>query len=434
MSFSLSDRPRGEASGTDAAGKTARGRRRGRVPSTVVTLGVVSMLTDISSESVAAVLPLYLTSAMGLSLIAYGFIDGIFQGAGALVRIGGGWASDRTDRPKWVAFAGYLLSALTRGWLVLAQGFAAVTALVTVDRIGKGIRTAPRDALIAVSADPETWGRSFGMHRTLDTIGAALGPLLAFVILTVIPEGYTSVFVMSFGFAVIGVAILGLLVPDRRPRRERATPGTRPEPLRWRQIADPRLRVLLVVMAVLSLLTIGDGFLYLSLQDRDGFAARWFPLLFVGTNLVYIALAVPLGRVADRFGRARVLVLGYLGLLGAYVCALLPGGGIGLTLACLALLGAFYAATDGVLSAVAGTLVDPSVRASAIGSAQAVVAIGRMVASAGFGALWYTLGRTGSMLVVTVLLAVALPFCLRAISRTGTATPATTDAPAEAAA
>lgn len=408
MYISLRDRPKASATAP---------RRRGRVTSTVVTLGVVSMLTDISSESVAAVLPLYLTSAMGLSLIAYGFVDGLFQGASALVRIGGGWAADRTDRPKWIAFAGYLLSALSRGWLIAAQGVGAVAALVTIDRIGKGIRTAPRDALIVASSDPDDLGRSFGVHRTLDTVGAALGPLLAFVILAVIPGGYTSVFVLSLGCAIIGVTILGLLVPDRRPRRERAAPGARPEPLRWRHIADPRLRVLLVVMAILSLLTIGDGFLYLSLQDRGDFAAHWFPLLFVGTNVVYIALATPFGRLADRFGRIRVLILGYVGLLGAYVLALVPAEGILPALGCLALLGAFYAATDGVLAAVAGSLVDPSVRASAIGAAQAVVATCRMLASIAFGALWYAVGRAESLLVVTVLLAVCLPFCFFAVAR-----------------
>jgi MFS family permease len=409
MYISLRDRPASDAIPPRA--------RRGRVSSTVVTLGIVSMLTDISSESVAAVLPLYLTSAMGLSLIAYGFVDGIFQGASAVVRIGAGWVSDRTDRPKWVAFSGYALSALTRGWLIAAQGLAAVAALVTVDRIGKGIRTAPRDALIAASADPDDLARSFGVHRALDTVGAALGPLLAFVILSVIPDGYTAVFVLSLGAATIGVAILGLLVPDRRPRRERTATGAALERVRWRNLAEPRLRILLVVMAVLSLLTIGDGFLYLSLQERSGFAAQWFPLLFVGTNVVYIALATPLGRLADRFGRARVLILGHLGLLGAYALALVPGAGFGPVLGCLALLGAFYAATDGVLAAVAGSLVDPSVRASAIGAAQAVVAVCRMVASAVFGALWYALGRTESLLVVSALLALSLPFCFVAVRR-----------------
>ncbi|WP_246005940.1 MFS transporter [Georgenia muralis] len=377
----------------------------------------MSLLTDVSSESVAAVLPLYLTTALGLSFVAYGVIDGIFQGAGALVRVLGGWASDRGDRPKWVAFAGYLLSALSRGGLLLAQGFGAVTAVVVVDRFGKGIRTAPRDSLIAASSAPETLARSFGVHRTLDTVGAALGPLLAFVILTLVPEGYSSVFVMSFGFAVLGVLTLGLFVPDRRPRRELAAPGTRPEPIDWRRLADPRLRRLVVVVSVLGLLTIGDGFVYLSLQARDGFATRWFPLLSVGTNIAYIALAVPFGRLADRFGRARVLVLGHVGLLVAYALAAAPAAGTALTLASLAALGAYYAATDGVLAAVAGRLVDPSLRASAIGAAQAVVALSRMLASALFGVLWYTLGRGGAMLAVTVALAVALPLCLRAVSR-----------------
>ena len=410
MYISLSDRP------AETAPAAERPARR-RVAPTVVALGIVSMLTDVSSESVAAVLPPYLTSVLGLSLLAYGVVDGLFQGASALVRLGAGWLSDRTDRPKWVAFAGYLLSATTRGWLIVAQGLGAVAALVTIDRIGKGIRTAPRDAMIAASSDPADLGRAFGVHRALDTIGAAVGPLLAFAILLLIPGGYSTVFVMSLGFAVIGVTILGLVVPDRRPRRERVTPGSRPAPLRWRQLTEPRLRILLVVMGALSLLTIGDGFLYLSLQERGGFAAHWFPLLFVGTNAVYIALAVPLGRLADRFGRPRVLILGHLGLLAAYALALVPAGGVGPTLGCLALLGAFYAATDGVLAAVAGTLVDPSVRASAIAAAQTVVAVCRMVASAAFGALWYTVGRTESLLVVAVLLAVALPICLVVVTR-----------------
>src|SRR6476646_9343540 len=127
-------------------------RIKERVAGTVVLLGVVSMLTDISSESVNAVLPIYITSTLGMSALAYGFIDGIYQGVSALVRIIGGWIADRTDNPKWVAVVGYLISAISRVFLLPATTFAAITSIITVDRLGKGLRTAPRDALIAASS------------------------------------------------------------------------------------------------------------------------------------------------------------------------------------------------------------------------------------------------------------------------------------------
>lgn len=419
MYITLRDRPK--------AGEQAPPRSRQKVSSVVVTLGVVSLMTDISSEAVAAILPLYVTAALGLTTIAYGFIDGLMQGASALVRIAGGWAADRGDHPKWVAVAGYGLSMLTRAGLLVASGFAAITALVAVDRVGKGIRTAPRDAMITAASDPAHLGRSFGVHRTLDTIGAALGPLLAFVVLWAIPDGYTTVFVLSLGCAVIGFALLALLVPDMRPRRQaarrRATedadddaaPKSAGRPFSWRSVAEPRLRRLLVVSGVLGLLTIGDGFIYLALQSRDGFATQWFPLLYVGTNVAYLALAIPVGRLADRVGRARVLVLGHLALLAAYLCAGAATGMAGLTIAALVLLGVFYAATDGVLAALAGQLADTSVRAAAIGTAQTVVAVSRMVSAAAFGFLWYGLGRGPAMLLMAAILAVAVPACFVAL-------------------
>ncbi|HWI32149.1 MAG TPA: MFS transporter, partial [Microbacterium sp.] len=125
------------------------------------------MLTDISSESVAAILPLYITGVLTLSTIAYGFLDGLYQGVSALVRIASGYASDRSDQPKWIAFIGYGLSAIARVGLLFASGFAAITAVLTADRIGKGIRTAPRDSLITASSHPADLGRSFGVHRML---------------------------------------------------------------------------------------------------------------------------------------------------------------------------------------------------------------------------------------------------------------------------
>jgi MFS family permease len=411
--ISLSDRPNDPAPEDKASNGAVQAPVKpgtgAKVSSVVIALGVVSLVTDISSESVAAVLPLYITGVIGLSTIAFGFIDGIYQGVSALVRIAGGWAADRGDQPKWIAFFGYAVSAIARIGLLFATSFAAITAVLAVDRLGKGVRTAPRDALVAASSAPGNLGRSFGVHRMLDTIGAALGPLIAFLILLAIPEGYSTVFVVSLAFAVIGVAVLGILVPNKRPRAERAAAGAPRMPFRWKDLTDRRLRRLLVAAALLGLLTIGDGFIYLVLQSRDAFAAQWFPLLYVGTNLVFLSLAVPLGRLADRLGRPKVFVAGYLALLCAYLSAALPIAGIGVTLLCLLLLGTFYAATDGVLAALATQFTPAPSRASGIAAAQTVVALARLLASTGFGFLWFFAGRGPAVLIVAVALAVAIP-------------------------
>ena len=406
--LSLSDRPQ-----TGPRADTGTPRTRRRVPAVVVTLGLVSMLTDVSSESVAAILPLYLTTGLGLSVVAFGFVDGLYQGVSAVVRIGGGWAADRGGRPKWVALGGYGLSCVARVAMLFATGLGAISTTIAADRVGKGLRTAPRDAMISAAAPADRVGEAFGVHRALDTVGAVIGPVLAFVILWAIPDGYHTVLVVSLAFAVAGVLLLALLVPDTRPGpAERAA---RRE-LRWRAIADPALTRLLLVAGALGLLTVGDGFIYLALRDRDQFAVGWFPLLYVGTNVAYLALAVPAGRLADRVGRGRVLVLGHLALAAAYLCVVVPGGGALATVLPLALLGAFYAATDGVIAALAGRVVSPSVRASGIAAAQTVVAIARLVSSIGFGLLWFALGPQAALLVVCAALVAAIPLALVALA------------------
>jgi MFS family permease len=386
-----------------AAGE--RGRRR--VAPVVVTLGAVSLLTDISSESFSAILPLYLTAALGLSTVAYGFMDALYQGVSALLRMLGGWASDRSDRPKWVAFAGYAISCVARIGLLLSTGLGVITASITADRMGKGLRTAPRDAMISASSDPAHVGRAFGVHRAMDTAGAVLGPVLAFVILWRVPGGYHLVLVASFGAALLGVALLGLMVPDRQraPRAAQAHPRAG---FSWRAVTTPGLNRLLVVAGLLGLVTVGDGFLYLSLLERGGFATEWFPLLYVGTNIGYLALAIPMGRLADRVGRAAVLVGGHVALLAAYLWAAGPAGPVAAVLGTLFLLGVFYAATDGIIAALAGRLVRPEVRASGIAAAQTVVAVARMAASAGFGLLWFAVGPRSALEIVAVLLAVVV--------------------------
>ena len=381
-----------------------------RVSSVVVSLGIVSMFTDISSESVSAILPLYITGVLGLSTVAYGFIDGLYQGVSAIVRIAGGWAADRGDQPKWIAFFGYGISAIARVGLLFASGFAAITAIVAIDRLGKGVRTAPRDALISASSTQANLGRSFGVHRMLDTVGAAIGPLLAFLILFFIPNGYNTVFVVSLACAILGVAILGIIVPNKRPRADRAVAEHQPrQPFRWRQLNDPRLRRVLLVSGVFGLLTIGDGFIYLVLQSRSSFAAEWFPLMYVGTNIAFLALAIPLGRLSDRFGRARIFVIGHIALLAAYLFAAVPVAGAATTILCLALLGAFYAATDGILAALAAESTPAESRGTGIASAQTVVALSRLLASTGFGLLWFAVGRETAMFVVAIALAVVIP-------------------------
>lgn len=400
MYISVADRPRGTA-GT-------RHVRKPKVAPIVVLLGFVSLLTDISSESVAAILPLYLTSVVGLSPVAYGFLDGLYQGASALVRIAGGWAADRGGHPKWVAFLGYGLSAVAKVGLLIASGFGAITAVVAVDRIGKGLRTAPRDAMISESTPTSHLGRAFAVHRTLDTIGAAAGPFVAFAILWAVPDGYSIVMIVSLAFALVGLALLGLLVPDQRPAA-RPAPDREPRRFRWRSVGGPPLAKLLIAAGALGLLTIGDGFIYLALLERGGFAATWFPLMYVGTNVAYLALAIPVGRAADRLGRTRVLIVGHGALLLAYVCSAVPVAGALAVVGPLMLLGAFYASTDGVLAAVAGRLAAPGARASAIACAQTVVALARLVASTAFGLLWFALGPQQALLTVAALLLIVIP-------------------------
>src|SRR3954454_14086871 len=190
-----------------------------RVRRTVLLLGLTSLFTDISSEMVVTVLPLYLVYVGQFSPVAFGFVDGIQRGAAALTGLASGFASDRFRRHKEVAATGYGLSAVVKLGLVTAgTALSTISALVLVDRIGKGIRTAPRDAMISLATPREDLGVAFGVHRALDTTGAMLGPLLAFGILALAANAYTSVFLVSFCIAIVGVGIIVLLVP--RPRRD----------------------------------------------------------------------------------------------------------------------------------------------------------------------------------------------------------------------
>src|SRR3954465_1057511 len=209
----------------------ARHSSRLQVPRNVVMLGLVSLLTDVSSEMVATVLPLYLVFTLGASPLVFGAIDGTYRGAAALVQVASGFSSDRWRRPKEVAGLGYGLSAVGKVALVAAgSSIGGIGAIVAFDRVGKGIRTAPRDALISLSSAKDRLATSFGVHRAMDSAGAMLGPLLAFGILLAAPARFDAVFVVSPPFAVPGVAVLippGRGKPKRAPREDKPAPSLR---------------------------------------------------------------------------------------------------------------------------------------------------------------------------------------------------------------
>lgn len=394
----------------DSGAASTRSGRRG-VPTAVIALGAVSFFTDVSSESVVAILPLYLTVMLGMSPLAYGFIDGVYQGVSAAVRVLGGWWSDATRRPKWVAAVGYGASALARIAMLPASGFAAITAVISLDRLGKGVRTGPRDALIGFASDPAQLGRNFGVHRSMDTAGALIGPLLAFGILAAIPiglGGYRAVFVVSAAFALIGLAALVLTVPDLPGRKAMTARTDRPR-LRRADFTQPAIRRVLVAAGLVGLFTVGDGFIYLALADRGSIGATYFPLLFVGTSAAYLALAVPMGRLADRIGRGKVFIGGQVFLAAAYALTASGMSGLVLAVGVLLCLGTFYAATDGVLAALATRAIPEERRATGVAAAQTVVALSRFCCSVLFGLLWTQAGTTVALLVMLAGLTVAAP-------------------------
>jgi MFS family permease len=372
----------------DAAGGVPRvpvHRAGGLVAGNVVALGMVSLVTDISAEMVTAVLPLYLVAGLGLSPLAFGLLDGLYGGVTAAVRLLGGHVADRRLGHKFVAGVGYGLSAVCKP-LLLAVGSSmpAIAAVLAADRTGKGLRTAPRDALISLSSPPGAQGRAFGVHRALDTTGALLGPLVAFGVLSVAQGGYDAVFVVSTCVAVFGVLILVLFVRDRQAGRER-------RPTVRATLAVLRLPGFARICACAMLLgvaTISDAFVYLVLQQRTALPGQYFPLLPVGTAAAFLILAVPLGLMADRLGRWRIFLAGHLVLLLAYGLLLAPVRGSVLIVTSLALLGTFYAATDGVLMALAGPLLPESARAGGLAILQTGQAIARFACSLAFGAAW----------------------------------------------
>ncbi|WP_433334589.1 MFS transporter [Spirillospora sp. CA-294931] len=382
-------------------------RPSGRVPATVVALGLVSFFTDVSSEMVAAFLPMYLMYGLGAGYVHLGLLDGLYTGASALLRLVGGHVADRSARPKAVAMAGYGLSAASKLLFPLAGGMmGGIGTAVAVDRAGKGLRTAPRDALITAAAPPHQVGAAFGVHRALDTAGALLGPMLVFALVAGIGQAYDAIFVASFCLAMVGLMILIFFVRDRK-----VEPGTRPR-VRLRDgarlLARRPLRRAVPCAALLGLATAGDAFVFVALQRQSGLGVTALPLLPLGTSLVFLAAAVPAGRLADRIGGWKVFLAGHVLLAAAYALLAGASGGVAMVAGVLLLHGLFYAATDGVLMAYLAPRLPEHLRASGLGITQTGQAIARMGGAIGFGVLATGWDLRVSFLVFATLLAAGL--------------------------
>jgi len=379
------------------------------VPPNVWLLGVTSLLTDVSSEMVASVLPIYLVLQLNASPLVFGTVDGLYNGVATIVRWVSGVAGDRWRRHKEIAAAGYGVSAACRlGLLAAGTSLTGLAAAIAADRIGKGIRTAPRDALISLSASQTGLAHAFGVHRALDALGAMLGPLAAVALLTAIPRRFDVLFVVSFCIAVVGVGLLVLLVKNVSLSRV-FTADVEPS---WRAalgiLRQRDFRVATVVASALALVTISDAFIYLTLRERAGTALSFFPLFYVGTSAAYLLLAIPAGLLADSLGKAPMFLLGHGVLLLLYGMLLTATDGVAGVALVLALLGAYYALTDGVVAALASGMLPATLRGSGLALLSTATSASRLIASIAFGWLWMSVGRSTTIAIFGAALAIGI--------------------------
>jgi MFS family permease len=365
--------------------------------------GLVSLLTDISSEMLVPVLPLFLANVLGAPAGAIGLIEGAAETTASLMKAFSGWFSDRIGRRKPLMVAGYGLSNVLKPLMGFATVWGQVFAVRLADRFGKGLRGAPRDALIADSSTPEGRGRAFGLHRVMDTIGAAIGPLLAWVILLHRPKQYSHVFWWA---AVPGLLAAGALFFLRETGSgvARSGPVLRGWNLGLGQLAPP-LRRFILVGVLFAIGNSADAFLILRAQNL-GLAAAVVPLAYFTFNLSYAVLSYPAGALSDRIGRKPVMVGGMA------VFAVIYFGFGWATQAWMAwplfcLYGLYYAGTEGIQKAYIVDHAGPDQRGTAIGVYNALTGLAALPASLLAGLLWDKLGPGVPFYVGSVTAALA---------------------------
>jgi len=378
---------------TQGAGGLDSGSRLRAIPRGVWALGFVSLFMDTSSELIHGLLPVFLVSVLGASMTSVGLIEGVAEATALIAKIFSGTLSDYLGRRKALTVLGYGLAAITKPLFPLAGSVGMVLTARFIDRISKGIRGAPRDALVADLAPPHLRGASFGLRQSLDTVGAFAGPIVAIVAMGLLANDIRAVFWIAVIPAIVSVAILVAFVnePDRR-----GAAGPRRVPLR---VAD--LKTLsaaywgvVTVGAVLTLARFSEAFLVLRASDT-GLAIGFVPLVLVVMNVAYAASAYPAGVWADRAGRWVVLLAGVAILVLADV-VLAMASTIGVVMAGIALWGIHMGLTQGLLATMVTDTAPDHLRGTAFGAFNLVSGVSMLAASVIAGLLWDRFGPTGT--------------------------------------
>lgn len=354
---------------------------RTRLGRNVLALAAVSFLTDVASDMTYPLLPLFLATTLGASATAVGAIEGAAESAAALLKLASGWLSDRVPRRKPLVLAGYGIASLIRPLIGLAQSATQVLAIRVTDRIGKGIRGAPRDALIADSVDPAIRGRAFGFHRAADHAGAVVGPLLAFALLRWGGLELRDVFLLT---AIPGaLAIAAVVFGVREVPRETAKPSKK---LDLRAPLGRRFWSFLAVLLVFTLGNSTDAFLLLRARDL-GVDAALIPILWALLHVVKALSSTPGGALSDRIGRKPLLIAGWV-LYAAVYFALSRADAAWQAWALFAVYGVFFGLTEGVEKALVADLVPADRRGTAFGWYNLALGIAALPASLIFGMIW----------------------------------------------
>jgi len=375
------------------------------LPRSIWALGLVSLFMDISSEMIHALLPVFLVSSLGASAVAVGLIEGIGEATASITRLFSGWLSDRIGKRKALTVIGYGLGALSKPLFALAPTAGWVLAARFSDRLGKGIRGAPRDALVGDLAPPGMRGAAYGLRQSLDTIGAFAGPLLAIALMALTADNFRAVFWIAVIPGLVAVAILVIAV--REPPQS-APQAARGAPIHWRELGalGGAFWGVVAVGSVLTLARFSEAFLVLRAHDT-GLPLALAPAVLVVMNVVYAVSAYPMGALSDRADRRVILAAGFAVLIAADIAlALAPG--VPTALLGVALWGLHMGMTQGLLAALVAETAPAMQRGTAFGIFHLVSGVALLAASGLAGLLWATIGPAATFYAGAIFTAIGL--------------------------